>query len=86
MDGREIFGKQRPGIFLKKLAGLIAVSKDSRNRSLFQQPWNISRNYIADTAVRRTDNFTALNHVPNGNPMAEQKLFFSGYWQGQALS
>lgn len=43
---------------------------------MLQQPGDIGRNYIADTAVRRTDDFTALDDVPDGDVMIQQELFF----------
>lgn len=43
---------------------------------MLQQPGDIGRNYIADTAVGRTDDFTALDDVPESDAMIQQELFF----------
>lgn len=44
--------------------------------SLAQQPSDVGRHYVADAAVRRTDDFTALDDVPDGNAVGQEKVFF----------
>ena len=55
------------GIFFKKFTCFAAVAEDSLNGGTGQQVCNIGRIHVADAAIRRTDDFTALDNIPYGD-------------------
>lgn len=63
-------------VFLEKLTGFCAVSKNSLDGGVVQQAWDVGRDDITDAAVGGAKNLAALDYVPDGNLAAEQKLFF----------
>ena len=67
---REAFFQQGLGIFLEKLACFCPIPKNGGNGSLPEQPGDIGRHYVSDAAVGRTNDVTALDDVPEGNPAA----------------
>ncbi len=53
-----------------------AVREYGRDRRGRQDASDISGDHIADTAVGRTDDVTACDHIPYGNVVTEQKCLF----------
>ena len=65
----------RKNIFLIEFKRCLAIDKYLPDRCFRENPANIIRHNILNTAVAGADNITTGDYIPQGNLMLQQKLF-----------